>query len=109
MHDKGIKFLSNAFDLESLKFLKSLGLEIAKVPSGEITNYPFLKDVALLFQKIILSTGMSTNDDISNAIKVLKSMVSTKNIIVLHCNTEYPTSMTDVNLLAMLDINKNVM
>lgn len=104
---KGINFLSTGFDFESLEFLKSLGITIAKIPSGEITNLPYLRKVASLFDEFILSTGMATIDDISNAIDVLKaSGVTHDKISILHCNTEYPTPMKDVNLMAMLSIKK---
>lgn len=104
---KGINFLSTGFDFESLEFLKSLGISIAKIPSGEITNLPYLRKVASLFDKFILSTGMATIDDISNAIDVLKaSGVTHDKISILHCNTEYPTPMKDVNLMAMLAIKE---
>ena len=102
---RGIKFLSTAFDIESLYFLKKLNLNIVKIPSGEITNLPYLRKAAELFKKVIISSGMSTMDDISKALNVfLESGISKKNITILHCNTEYPTPMKDVNLLAMKSI-----
>lgn len=106
---KNIKFLSTAFDLESLTYLKSLGLKLAKIPSGEITNLPYLRAMAKLFPEIILSTGMANMDEIKAASEVL-IMNGTKleNITILHCNTEYPTPMEDVNLKAMLDIKKQL-
>lgn len=104
---KGIKFLSTAFDLESVDFLASLNLGIWKIPSGEITNYLFLKKIAKIGGKIILSTGMSTIEDISNALNVLtKYGVAKDDITILHCNTEYPTPFKDVNLLAMKHIQR---
>ena len=99
---KGIKFFSTAFDLESIDFLASLKLGLWKIPSGEITNYPYLKQIALKKEPVILSTGMCDMTDIDNAIQVLlKFGVTKKQITVLHCNTEYPTPMHDVNLRAM--------
>lgn len=99
---KGIKFFSTAFDLESIDFLASLKLGLWKVPSGEITNYPYLKQIALKKEPVILSTGMCDMTDIDNAIQVLLKFGVEKNLItVLHCNTEYPTPMSDVNLRAM--------
>jgi N,N'-diacetyllegionaminate synthase len=104
-NDKGIKFLSTGFDLDSLEFLNKIGIRLAKIPSGEITNYPYLKKVAQLYSEIILSTGMSDMDDINKALAILlKFGVKKENITILHCNTEYPTPMLDVNLKAMLHI-----
>lgn len=100
-----VSFFSTAFDLESLVYLKKLGLEIVKIPSGEITNLPFLRKAAELFSEIILSTGMATMQEISEALNVFKSYgIDKRKITVLHCNTEYPTPMIDVNLLAMTSI-----
>jgi len=99
---KNIKFFSTAFDLLGLEFLSKLNLDFFKVPSGEITNYPYLKKISSLGKPVILSTGMSDIFEIEQAIKVLSSEnLSKKDIIVLHCNTEYPTPMSDVNLKAM--------
>lgn len=106
---KNIKFLSTAFDMESLTFLKTLGLKLAKIPSGEITNLPYLRSMAKLFPEIILSTGMANMDEIKAAFKVLiENSAKQENITILHCNTEYPTPMEDVNLKAMLDIQKQL-
>ena len=104
---KGIMFLSTAFDLESIDVLNELGMEIFKIPSGEITNYPYLRKIAKLKKKVILSTGMSYMEEIQDAIKVLKEN-GTKDITVLHCNTEYPTPIEDVNLNAMNTIKENL-
>lgn len=102
---KSIKFLSTPFDLDSIVLLKSLGITIGKIPSGEVTNLPYLKAMARTFREIILSTGMSEMDEIAAAIEVLhKSGMKMENLTVLHCNTEYPTPMSDVNLLAMRSI-----
>lgn len=101
-NEKGIKFFSTAFDLESIDFLASLKFGLWKIPSGEITNYPYLKQIALKKEPVILSTGMCDMTDIDNAIQVLlKFGVTKEQITVLHCNTEYPTPMHDVNLNAM--------
>ena len=102
---KNISFFSTAFDIESLIYLKELGLTMVKIPSGEITNLPYLRKAAELFSKVIISTGMSTLDDIENALNVfLTAGIKRETIYILHCNTEYPTTMMDVNLLAMLSI-----
>ena len=101
-----IDYISSAFDIESLKFLcNKLNLKIIKIPSGEITNYPYLQCLAKIGKPVILSTGMANMDEIKSAIDVLTTNELNKNeITVLHCNTEYPTPMTDVNLLAMKTI-----
>jgi N-acetylneuraminate synthase len=104
---KHISFFSTAFDLDSLNYLKELGLKMVKIPSGEITNLPYLRRAAFLFKEVILSTGMSTMDEIADALDVfLQAGISRDNITILHCNTEYPTPMRDVNLMAMLAIQK---
>jgi N,N'-diacetyllegionaminate synthase len=100
---KNIEFLSSPFDLESVDLLYELGLETFKIPSGEITNLPYLRKIGKLKKKIILSTGMANLEEIENALNVLVNTGTPKEIItVLHCNTEYPTALEDVNLLAML-------
>lgn len=96
----GIGFLSTSFDLDSTEFLTRLGCEIWKIPSGEVTNYPYLVDIARKHQPIILSTGMCDEEDIAAAIEVLKSNGAGE-ISLLHCTTEYPTPFEDVNLKAM--------
>lgn len=107
--EKNVKFFSTAFDLDSLDFLAGLELGLWKVPSGEITNYPYLKRMAKTNDPIILSTGMSDMNDIRNAIDTFVSNdVLKSNITVLHCNTEYPTPMNDVNLRAMNFIGKEL-
>ena len=104
---QNIQFFSTAFDLESLAYLKEIGLDLVKVPSGEITNLPYLRKAAQLFKKVILSTGMCTMEDIEAAINVfLAEGISEDEITILHCNTEYPTPMNDVNLKAMLSIQQ---
>ena len=100
-----IDFLSSPFDIESIDFLNSLGLQTLKIPSGEITNYPFLKKIGSLSKKLIVSTGMSNLGEIESALNVLiLAGTPRENIVLLHCNTDYPTQMEDVNLLAMLTI-----
>lgn len=102
---KKIMFLSSPFDLESIDLLNRLGLKIFKVPSGEITNLPYLKKMGDLKKKIIMSSGMANLKEIGTALKILeKAGILRKNITVLHCNTEYPTPFEDVNLRAMLTI-----
>lgn len=97
---KGVEFLSSAFDLDSIDLLEKLGMRFFKVPSGEITNYPYLKNIAKKGKPVILSTGMSNLGDIERALEVLKNN-GAKSVSVLHCNTEYPTPIEDVNLSAM--------
>ena len=103
---RGIKFLSTAFDSEGLAYLDQLGTNFFKVPSGEITNYPYLKKLASFGKPVILSTGMANMGDIKAALTVLEKGIDKKDITILHCNTEYPTPMEDVNLKAMLNIGK---
>lgn len=98
--EKNIMFLSSAFDLESIDLLDELNIEMFKIPSGEITNLPYLKKIASLNKKVILSTGMSTLGEIESALNILDENGSS-DITLLHCNTEYPTPMEDVNLKAM--------
>ena len=106
-NNKNISFFSTAFDLESLSFLKELGLNIVKIPSGEITNLPYLRKAAALFKEVIISTGMSSMVEIEEALDVfLQAGIKKNDITILHCNTEYPTPMSDVNLNAMLAIQK---
>lgn len=102
---KGIEFLSTAFDLESIDFLSGLSMNSWKIPSGEITNLPYLIKIAKLKKPVILSTGMCTMEDISAAITALKENGSGE-ITVLHCTTEYPTPYKDVNLNAIYTIKK---
>ena len=101
-NSKGIEFFSTAFDVKGLVYLNSLGFSLFKVPSGEITNYPYLKKIASFGKPVILSTGMASLKEIEQALQVLTSEgLTKKDITVLHCNTEYPTPMEDVNLKAM--------
>ena len=99
----GIKFLSTAFDLESVDFLDQLGMDVWKIPSGEITNYPYLVKIAKLNKSIILSTGMADFDEIREAYNLIREY-NDKEIIILHCTTAYPTSFDDVNLKVMQKI-----
>lgn len=103
--DRRIMFLSTAFDLESIDVLNKLGMKIFKIPSGEITNYPYLKKIGKLNKKVIVSTGMADLNEIEAAIRVLREN-GTNDITVLHCNTEYPTPIEDVNLNAMKTIKE---
>jgi N-acetylneuraminate synthase/N,N'-diacetyllegionaminate synthase len=106
---KNIVFVSTGFDEESIDFLDSIGIPFFKIPSGEITNKPYLKHVASKKKPIILSTGMATLLEIKEAVEVLLENGVVKNdLSVLHCNTEYPTPFKDVNLLAMLQIQKEI-
>ena len=101
----GIKFLSTPFDIDSIHFLNSLQ-DIWKIPSGEITNYPYLVEIAKTGKDIILSTGMSTLDEVDAALGVLKVNGAGK-ITLLHCTTDYPASPEDVNLRAMLTMKEH--
>lgn len=104
---KNIKFFSTAFDLDSLDYLDEIGLKLVKIPSGEITNLPYLIKAASLFEEVIISTGMSTMEEIKASLQIfLDSGMERNKITILHCNTEYPTPMKDVNLKAMLSIQK---
>jgi N,N'-diacetyllegionaminate synthase len=106
-NQKGIKFFSTAFDLESVDYLHSLNIGLWKIPSGEITNYPYLKKIAQFGEPVILSTGMCEMEDIEAALKVLTDNgLSKDKISILHCNTEYPTPFKDVNLLAMNELKE---
>lgn len=98
--EQEIGFISTPFDIESIHFLNALGMEFWKIPSGEITNLPYLEQIADTGKPVILSTGMSTMDEVKVAISVLRQK-GTEDITILHCNTEYPTPMQDVNLRAM--------
>ncbi|WP_270966490.1 N-acetylneuraminate synthase [Campylobacter upsaliensis] len=96
----GIAFLSTPFDLESVEFLRGLDLPYFKIPSGEITNLPYLKAVAKCKKKVLLSTGMANLGEIEAALTILRKN-GTRNITLLHCNTEYSTPFKDVNLNAL--------
>ena len=103
--ERKIEFLSSPFDLGSIDLLESLGVKTFKIPSGEITNLPYLRKIGALKKKVILSSGMSEIQEIDEALKVLTTQGTALNdISVLHCNTEYPTPYSDVNLKAMQTI-----
>ena len=105
--ERKIEFLSSAFDLGSIDLLRSLGLKKFKIPSGEITNLPYLQKIGALKTKVILSTGMANIGEIEDAIDVLVSAGTVRDdITILHCNTEYPTPFEDVNLTAMVTIRE---
>lgn len=104
---QGIKFMSTPFDLTSIDVLVPLGMDYWKIPSGEITNLPYLRKIAKLHQPVILSTGMSCLGEIEDALRVLtEEGVNKEQISLLHCNTEYPTPFEDVNLKAMLTLKE---
>ncbi|TGE33011.1 N-acetylneuraminate synthase [Desulfosporosinus sp. Sb-LF] len=103
--EKEILFLSTPFDFDSIDFLESLGMPIYKVPSGEITNLPYLIKIASTGKPVIMSTGMSDLDEVGLAIKVLRDYGAGK-ITLLHCNTQYPTPFEDANLKAMLTLKE---
>lgn len=103
--EKNIGFLSTGFDTSSIDYLKSLGIDLFKVPSGELTNLPFLRHIGALNRNVILSTGMACLGEIEQAIDAVEKAGTPRNkITVLHCTTEYPTPMEDVNLRAMQNI-----
>lgn len=104
---KKIMFLSTPFDLESIKLLSKLGMQIFKIPSGEITNLPYLREIARQQKKVILSTGMSSMEEVKAAVAVLKEN-GAEDITLLHCNTQYPTPVQDVNLLAMVKMQEEL-
>lgn len=103
-NDQNIPFLSSPFDEISMEYLDHLGVEIIKIPSGEITNYRYLKKAASLKKPIILSTGMSTIKEIQGALDLLDE--GGQEITLLHCSSAYPTPMEDVNLNAMFHLKK---
>ncbi len=102
---KGIMFMSTPFDIPSAEFLHRIGLGIFKIPSGEITNFPLLRKIGQFKKKIVMSTGMCNMNEIQSAMEVLRHE-GTEDISLLHCNTQYPTPMQDVNLNAMLTLRK---
>lgn len=104
-HQRGIEFFSTAFDIDSLDYLMRVGMARVKVPSGEITNLPYLRRVGRCGKPVILSTGMATLGEIEAAIEVFeREGMRRTDLTVLHCNTEYPAPMAEVNLRAMLSI-----
>lgn len=99
---RNIKFLSTAFDLDSIYLLQKLDIDLFKIPSGEITNYPYIQKIGLQNKPIIISSGMSTLEDIQAALETLIEVgVDKNNVTILHCSTEYPTPFQNVNLTAM--------
>lgn len=104
---KNIMFLSTPFDIDSVYELTKLGISIIKIPSGEITNLPYLREVAKQKKKVILSTGMSELQEVKEAVEVLKEN-GADDIMVMHCNTQYPTPMEDVNLMAMVSMKEKL-
>ncbi|ABM29605.1 N-acetylneuraminate synthase [Nitratidesulfovibrio vulgaris] len=103
--ERGIVFWSTAFDLASVEFLHNLGLKLWKIPSGEITNLPYLRKIGQYQAEIVLSTGMATLGDIETALNILEHAGTLrKNVTVLHCTTEYPAPLESVNLRAMQTI-----
>lgn len=108
-NQRNIGFLSTAFDEDSIEYLNSLGLQFFKIPSGEITNKPYLQRIAKIGKPVILSSGMAEMKEIEAAVDVMMNQgLPKKNITVLHCNTQYPTPYNDVNLLAMKTIGKTI-
>ena len=106
---QGIGFSSTGFDRPSVDFLIDLGVDFLKIPSGEITNLPYLRHVGSKALPIILSTGMCTMQEVAHALEILEKAGARKpDITVLHCNTEYPTPIEDVNLRAMLSMEKEL-
>lgn len=107
--ERGIGFLSTPFDLDSIDFLHSLGVRVWKIPSGDITNYPYLRKIARLNEEIIMSTGMCDDNDIEAALGALtENGQDITKVTLLHCTTQYPTPMEDVNLRAMLTLGRYV-
>jgi N,N'-diacetyllegionaminate synthase len=104
---RGITFFSTAFDAPSVRLLKDLDIPVWKIPSGEITNYPYLVEIAGMGKPVILSTGMSTMAEVQDAVTVLTGHGASRDrLCILHCNTEYPTPLQDVNLRAMVTLGK---
>lgn len=105
----GIGFLSTPFDFKSVELIKKMGVEIGKIPSGEITNLPYLRAMAKAFPDLIVSTGMASLAEVATTLQILLDNGAQKDrITILHCNTEYPTPMADVNLKAMLSIEEEL-
>ena len=104
---KKIMFLSTPFDIESARMLADMGMSVIKISSSEITNLPYLREIAVMGKRIILSTGMSNINEVRTAVNVLKKG-GVKDITVLHCNTQYPTPMEDVNLMAMVEMREKL-
>ena len=108
-NSKDIRFLSTAFDHDSIDMLAELDIPLFKIPSGEVTNLPYLRQIGGMGKPIIMSTGMSTMEEVRDALNILlKAGAEKDRITILHCNTEYPTPMEDVNLKAMLTIGNKL-
>lgn len=106
---RNIRFLSSPFDPDGVRYLDQIGMEVFKIPSGEITNSPYLQAVAQTGKPVILSTGVSTLEEVKKAVQVLTDYGTPKDVVtVLHCNTEYPTPMEDVNLKAMNTLGRKL-
>ena len=106
---KGTQFLSTAFDHNSIDLLNELNISLYKIPSGEITNLPYLQHIGRMSKPVLMSTGMATLEEVRTALNILiKSGTKKRNITILHCNTEYPTPIEDVNLKAMLTIKESL-
>ncbi len=103
-----IDFLASCFDTDGIKFLKKNNIKIFKVPSGEITNFKYLEMVSKNAKKILLSTGASTINEIKNAMRILKKYIKKKDIVVMHCNSAYPTPLRDINLNSIPFISKKL-
>ena len=103
---KKIEFLSSGFDKKSILFLKKLGMKRYKVPSGEINNFPLLELISKFRKKVLLSTGMSTYNEIDTAFKILKKNISKNKITIMHCNSAYPTPFEDSNLLTIKKLKR---
>lgn len=104
---KQIGFISTPFDLDSIEFLSSVAMDFWKLPSGEITNLPYLMKIGQTKKPVVMSTGMCTIQEVKDAVSVLKK-AGTAEITLLHCNTQYPTPMQDVNLKAMLTLKEQL-
>jgi N,N'-diacetyllegionaminate synthase len=100
----GIIFFASPFDIDSIKALEQTGCPIIKIPSGEITNLPYLMEIARIGKKVILSTGMSSMDEVREAVKTFSG--SPAELILMHCHTQYPTDFSDVNLKAMAEMRR---
>lgn len=107
--EKEIRFFSTGFDIESLAFLKEMNMGLWKVPSGEITNLPYLEFIGQTNTPVILSTGMANFSEVKDAVEAIAKAGTDRNkISVLHCNTDYPTKFEDVNLLAMVTMKNDL-
>ena len=104
-----IKFLTTCFDSKSVKFIEKFNMDYHKIASGELNNLPLIRDICKSANKIILSTGMSNFSEVKKTVKfILKNNIKKKNLVVLHCNTEYPTPYEDVNLNSMVEMSKKL-